>query len=75
MQKDENSSAGYFRQPPSAGVPSFVISFRIKYIDNKLCYFHQKEKQRLFNTEAYYSAVKEEYCAKLRAMGLPAVRR
>ena len=74
MEKDDSLPAGYFKQVGSGEGKSFVISKRIKYAEHGLCHFHWKNKQRLFNSDPIYEAIKEKYCSILRAVGVPAKR-
>ena len=74
MVKDESLPAGFFKQPLQAGLPSYVISKRIKYHESGLCYFHLKKKQQLYNSDPIYEAIKQEQCAKLKMIPLPVKR-
>ena len=74
MQRDESLPVGQFKQPPIAGMPSWIISYRIKYCDHGLCKFHFKKKEGHFNSDPRYEEIKQKHCAMLKLLPLPARR-
>lgn len=74
MERDESLPVGQFKQPPVAGMPSWVIAYRTKYCDHGLCHYHYKQKQGLFNSDPIYEAIKKEQCEKLKNIPLPVKR-
>lgn len=60
----------YFKQPVHQGMKSYVLAYPPKYSDDGLCYYCQKKKNGLFDTEKLYHLIKEEACSRLRQMGI-----
>lgn len=70
FEVDREHPLQYFRQPNYQGMKAYVLAYPPKYSDDGLCYYCQKKKKGLFDTEKLYNLIKEEACNRLRQMGI-----